>query len=77
MGLCLVLFRPFGAAGIALAGSLSGFFILICALWIFGVREFARLSFNKITLATLIISIIFGFLLYYLKALLWPLANFS
>lgn len=77
VGLCLVLFRPFGAAGIALAGSLSGFFILICALWIFGVREFARLSFNKITLATLIISIIFGFLLYYLKALLWPLANFS
>ena len=70
---CLVLFEPFGAAGIALAGSISGFFILFCALWIFGFREFLSLIYSKITLLILIFSVIFAFLIYYLRIFL--LAN--
>lgn len=70
---CLVLFKPFGAGGIALSGSISGFFILFCALWVFGFREFFKLIYSKITLLTLLCSLIFAFMLYYLRIFL--LAN--
>ena len=40
--LSLVLFR-LGAAGLALAGSLSGYFIFFASIYYFGVLEFAKI----------------------------------
>lgn len=68
--LSLLLF-DFGASGLALAGSLSGLFLFLCAIKIFGFKEFLAIILTKTTLLTLILGGIFGVLLYYLKVFIY------
>lgn len=70
VGLCLALFR-FGAAGLALAGSLSGLFLFLSAVKIFGFKDFLAIIWSKKTLLSIILAIIFGIFLYYLKVFIY------
>lgn len=65
--LCLLLFKPLGASGLALAGSISGLFLLGYAIFVFGIRQFLDIIFNRINLITIILAVIFGYLLIELK----------
>ncbi|AII14919.1 lipid II flippase [Campylobacter iguaniorum] len=65
--LSLVLFKPFGAMGLALAGSISGLFLLIYAVCIFGFRNFLDIIICKKTLITIFLAVIFAFLLIWIK----------
>lgn len=69
--LCLLLFKPLGASGLALAGSISGLFLLGYAIFVFGIRQFLDIIFNKINLITIILAVIFGYLLIELKDIVY------
>jgi putative peptidoglycan lipid II flippase len=69
--LCLLLFKPLGASGLALAGSISGLFLLGYAIFVFGIRQFLDIIFNRINLITIILAIIFGYLLIELKDIIY------
>lgn len=70
VSLCLLLF-PFGAKGLALATSLSGLFLFLCAIKIFGFKEFLAIIWSKKTLLTIVLAIFFGIFLYYLKVFIY------
>lgn len=67
VALSLVFFKPFGAAGLALANSLCGAFLLVCAAFIFGIRAFLDIILSKKTILTIFSAIIFAFLLIWTK----------
>jgi putative peptidoglycan lipid II flippase len=69
--LCLLLFKPLGASGLALAGSISGLFLLGYAIFVFGIRQFLDIIFNRINLITIILAVIFGYLLIELKDIIY------
>lgn len=69
--LCLLLFKPLGVSGLALAGSISGLFLLGYAIFVFGIRQFLDIIFNRINLVTIILAIIFGYLLIELKDIIY------
>lgn len=69
--LCLLLFKPLGASGLALAGSISGLFLLGYAIFVFGIRQFLDIIFNKINLITIILAVIFGYLLIELRDVIY------
>lgn len=69
--LCLLLFKPLGASGLALAGSISGLFLLGYAIFVFGIRQFLDIIFNRINLITIILAVIFGYLLIELKDMIY------
>lgn len=69
--LCLLLFKPLGASGLALAGSISGLFLLGYAIFVFGIRQFLDIIFNKINLITIILAVIFGYLLIELREVIY------
>lgn len=69
--LCLLLFKPLGASGLALAGSISGLFLLGYAIFVFGIRQFLDIIFNRINLITIILAVIFGYLLIELKDIVY------
>lgn len=69
--LCLLLFKPLGASGLALAGSISGLFLLGYAIFVFGIRQFLDIIFNRINLTTIILAVIFGYLLIELKDIIY------
>ena len=69
--LCLLLFKPLGASGLALAGSISGLFLLGYAIFVFGIRQFLDIIFNRINLITIILAVIFGYLLIELRDVIY------
>ena len=69
--LCLLLFKPLGASGLALAGSISGLFLLGYAIFVFGIRQFLDIIFNRINLITIILAVIFGYLLIELRDIIY------
>lgn len=69
--LCLLLFKPLGASGLALAGSISGLFLLGYAIFVFGIRQFLDIIFNRINLITMILAVIFGYLLIELRDIIY------
>ena len=69
--LCLLLFKPLGASGLALAGSISGLFLLGYAIFVFGIRQFLDIIFNRINLITIILAVIFGYLLIELREVIY------
>ncbi|WP_086233145.1 murein biosynthesis integral membrane protein MurJ [Campylobacter devanensis] len=69
--LCLLLFKPLGASGLALAGSISGLFLLGYAIFVFGIRQFLDIIFNRINLITIILAVIFGYLLIELRNIIY------
>mgnify|MGYP003390368405 FL=1 len=69
--LCLLLFKPLGASGLALAGSISGLFLLGYAIFVFGIRQFLDIIFNRINLITIILAVIFGYLLIELRNVIY------
>ena len=69
--LCLLLFKPLGASGLALAGSISGLFLLGYAIFVFGIRQFLDIIFNRINLITIVLAVIFGYLLIELKDIIY------
>lgn len=69
--LCLLLFKPLGASGLALAGSISGLFLLGYAIFVFGIRQFLDIIFNKINLITIILAVVFGYLLIELRDIIY------
>lgn len=69
--LCLLLFKPLGASGLALAGSISGLFLLGYAIFIFGIRQFLDIIFSRINLITIILAVIFGYLLIELRDVIY------
>lgn len=69
--LCLLLFKPLGASGLALAGSISGLFLLGYAIFVFGIGQFLDIIFNRINLITIILAVIFGYLLIELKDIIY------
>lgn len=69
--LCLLLFKPLGASGLALAGSISGLFLLGYAIFVFGIRQFLNIIFNRINLITIILAVIFGYLLIELREVIY------
>lgn len=69
--LCLLLFKPLGASGLALAGSISGLFLLGYAIFVFGIRQFLDIIFNRINLIIIILAVIFGYLLIELRDVIY------
>ncbi|WP_299043011.1 murein biosynthesis integral membrane protein MurJ [uncultured Campylobacter sp.] len=69
--LCLLLFKPLGASGLALAGSISGLFLLGYAIFVFGIRHFLDIIFNRMNLITIILAVIFGYLLIELRDIIY------
>ena len=69
--LCLLLFKPLGASGLALAGSISGLFLLGYAIFVFGIRQFLDIIFNRINLTTIILAVVFGYLLIELRDIIY------
>lgn len=69
--LCLLLFKPLGASGLALAGSISGLFLLGYAIFVFGIRQFLDIIFSRINLITMILAVIFGYLLIELRNIIY------
>lgn len=69
--LCLLFFKPLGASGLALAGSISGLFLLGYAIFVFGIRQFLDIIFNRVNLITIILAVIFGYLLIELKDIIY------
>ena len=65
--LCIILFKPLGASGLALAGSISGVFLLVYVIFVFGIRQFLGIILEKINLITIILSAVFAYLLIELK----------
>lgn len=65
IGFSLVLMHPFGAMGLALSGSLSGFVLFILTLRIFGFKAFLDIISHKKAWLSLIILISVEFLLLY------------
>lgn len=69
--LCLLLFKPLEASGLALAGSISGLFLLGYAIFVFGIRQFLDIISNRINLITIILAVIFGYLLIELREVIY------
>lgn len=70
-GLSLILFKPLGASGLALAASISGLFLLGYAIFVFGIRQFFDIILDKINLITIILAVGFGYLLVELKEFIY------
>lgn len=69
--LSLILFKPFGAVGLALAGSISGAYLFGCAIFIFGFREFLDIILSKKTAITILSGVIFAGLITFIKEIIY------
>jgi len=68
--LSLAFISPFGAMGLALASSLSGFILFIYTIKAYGSRRFFAIIHDKKMLWLLLASVIFTLILFLLKALI-------
>lgn len=67
----LILIKFLGVAGIALAGSIGGYFVFFYGIKIFGFKDFLDIILSPKILITTILAIIFGLFLYYLKVIIY------
>ncbi|HDX6329610.1 TPA: murein biosynthesis integral membrane protein MurJ [Campylobacter fetus subsp. venerealis] len=69
--LSLILFKPLGAMGLALAGSASGLCLLVYVIFIFGFKNFLDIILSKKTLITIFSGIVFTFFIIYFKEFIY------